>query len=315
MKKITLLLAIAVGLVFATSAQKNATQITTKDVVLTKTFSVNQPKVITHDTIWPTSIAGGCDSIRLYLVSDADGGGYITGNNGYGDIEKGTLVKYTSAGLLTSVNAALLRGGTVGTSTIKVNVYSKDANALPGTLLGSSADINIGMLTPDQLMLVPFTFSPGIVVSGDFFISVVLPTTTGDTIAVAATSKYCTPLNDTLSIERWDNGTFKYIKTAYGGSLNLDLFMSANIETGAGIISNAIENVNVFAANNEIVIENNQNANIKQIAVYNVLGQEVANYNVNSKETVRLNLNLASANYVVKVVTDKNVGSYKLFVK
>jgi hypothetical protein len=315
MKKVTLLLALAVGLVFATSAQKNATQITTKDVVLAKPISVNQPKVVTHDTIWPTSIAAGCDSIKLYLVADADGGGYMTGNNGYGDIEKGTLVKYTSAGLLTSVNAVLLREGTVGTSTIKVNAYTKGANNLPGTLIGSSANVNISDLTIDQLMLVPFTFSPGLVVTGDFFITVVLPTTTGDSIAVASTSGYCTPLTDTLAIERWNTGTFAFIKTAYGGSINLDLFMSANIETGAGIVSNAIENVNVFAANNEIVIENNQNANIKQIAVYNVLGQEVANYNVNSKETVRLNLNLASSNYVVKIVTDKKVGSYKLFMR
>lgn len=312
MKKITLLVAIAVGFAFTVSAQKNASQISEISKVNHQVSFVNSDAKTVSDTIFPTSIENGCDSIRLFITS---GGGFVTGNNEYGDVEKGTLVRHTGTGSVTTVFAYLYRVGTVGTSTIKANVYSKGTDNLPGALLASSADVPLSAMQIETPEFVPFTFSTPVAITGDFFVTIVLPTTTGDTIAVLSTSQYCTPLNDTLSIEKWDDGTFSYIKTAYGGSLNIDLVIATVVETSSAVANNSIENIHVYASNNQIVVENNQNEIVKQVIVYNALGQEVSKFNVNSSETVRFSTDFASSNYIVKVITDKKVGSYKLFVR
>lgn len=313
MKKITLLLAMAVAVVFSASAQKNATQVS-QIFGAKNEFNIasSNAKTTSYDTIWPTSIANGCDSLRLYSTQ---GGTYVTGNNEYGDLEKGTLVKYVGNGTLTSVEAILWRAGTVGTGTCKVNVYSKGTDLLPGTLLGSSDVVSVSDLTVDNVGLYSFNFSTPVSVTGDFFTTIVLPTTTGDTIAVTSTSQYCTPQNgDSLSVEKWSDGTFSYMKTAWSG-LNIDLFMAATVTTVTGIANATIDNINVFSSNNEIVIENNNKSMIKQVSVYNTLGQEVKKYDVNSNETTKLSFDLAASNYIVKVITDTKVGSYKLYIR
>ncbi len=311
MKKITMLLAISIAFCFAASAQKNVSQIK-EGVNLNTQFSVshNDAKTTSYDTLWPTSINNGCDSLRLYSTENDT---YLSGNNEYGDLEKGTLVKYTGNGTLTSVEAILYRAGTDGSGTCKVNVYSKGANLLPGALLGSSELVPVSALTTGNIVLVPFTFTTPIAVTSDFFVTVVLPTNAGDTVAIPSTSQYCSVGSDTLSVEKWEDGTWKYLKTAWG--VNLDLFISAAVTTETGIANNAIENINVYATSNQIVVENNNNATIKQVSVYDLLGKEVAKYDVNSNGTVKLSTDFASSNYIVRVITDKKVGSYKLFVR
>lgn len=311
MKKITLLLAMAIGFGFAVSAQKNALQIK-EGVNLNSQFSVSHSdaKTTSYDTLWPTSIDNGCDSLKLYGTQNDT---YLTGNNEYGFLEVGTLVKYTGNGSLTSVEAILFRAGTDGSGTCKVNVYSKGTDLYPSTLLGTSEVVPVSLLTTNDIALVPFTFATPISVTSDFFVTIVLPTNTGDTIAAISTSIFCSAGSDSMSVFKWDDGTFDYFKTALGS--NLDLFISAAVTTETGIANNAIENINVYASNNQIVIENNDNATIKQVSVYDLLGKEVAKYDVNSNGTVKLSTDFATSNYIVKVITDKKVGSYKLFVR
>jgi hypothetical protein len=293
MKKITLLLAMAVAVVFSASAQKNALQ-HKEGVNLNTKFSVSHSdaKTTTYDTIWPNSIEGGCDSLRLYGTQN---GGYFTGNNEYGFTEVGTLVKYAGNGSLTSVEAILYRGGTVGSGTCQVNVYSKGTDLYPSTLLGTSETVPVSLLTTEDIAFVPFTFATPIAVTSDFFVTVVLPTNTGDSIAVVSTSEYCSAGTDSMSIIKY-NGSFVYYKTA--ADIDIDLFISAAVTTTTGIADAAIENVNVFSANNEIVIENNNKSIIKQVSVYNTLGQEVKKFEVNSNETTRLTCDLPASNYI-----------------
>lgn len=84
---------------------------------------------------------------------------------------------------------------------------------------------------------------------------------------------------------------------------------------GAGIANNSIENVKVFSANNQLTIQNNGNAVIDQVAIYNLMGQEVAVYNVANSNVITLNTEVASANYVVRVRSNKGFGSYKLMIQ
>jgi hypothetical protein len=82
-----------------------------------------------------------------------------------------------------------------------------------------------------------------------------------------------------------------------------------------GISNNAIENLNVYSVNNQIAIQNNSNIIVNQVVVYNLMGQEVANINVQKSESMILNADFASSNYIVKVIANNLVGTYKVFVK
>jgi len=53
---------------------------------------------------------------------------------------------------------------------------------------------------------------------------------------------------------------------------------------------------------------------IKNISVYNVLGQEIANYACNNSDVQKLAVNFSSANYIVRIITDKHVYSHKVYI-
>jgi hypothetical protein len=403
MKKFTLLMFAAV-LTFGsvTFAQKNvSTPVATNSIA--KPFVVsndNNAKVITTDTIWSATSYMACgDSLTYYSLNTASVGnnGYLTGNNKYGDLEKGMLIKHTGAGNVTGVIVMVVKKGNVGTGTCAVNLYSKGADNLPGTLLGTSVPKTLSTITTNTNT---FTFSPAIAVTGDFFANVVLPTTAGDTIIVISTKGTCQG-PDSVSVDKASDNSFMYMKT--GWNFNGDLAIWPIVESGSAtstypvnfsvvngngtltatvdatpitsgasvtagknvvftatpaggyvvkewkdnsvvvsgntttsytvsnlaatatvsvefklpqvISNNAIENLNDYSVNNQIAIQNNSNLIVNQVVVYNLMGQEVAKFDVQKSESMMLNADFASSNYIVKVIANNVVGTYKVFVK
>ena len=385
-----------------TFAQKNvSTAVATNSI--TKPFTVsndNNAKVITTDTLWSATSYMACgDSLTYYSLNTATVGtnGYLTGNNKYGDLEKGMLIKHTGSGNVTGVIVMVVKKGTAGTGTCAVNIYSKGADNLPGTLLGTSVPKTLSTITTNTNT---FTFSPAIAVTGDFFANVVLPTVAGDTIIVISTKGTCQG-PDSVSVDKASDNSFMYMKT--GWNFNGDLAIwpivesgsvastypvnfsvvngngtltatvdAAPITTGASVTAgknvvftatpaagyvvkewknnsvvvsgntttsytvsnltatatvsvefklpqvisnNAIENLNVYSINNQIAIQNNSNLIVNQVVVYNLMGQEVAKFNVQKSESLMLNADFASSNYIVKVIANNVVGTYKVFVK
>ena len=312
MKKIVLLFVLALGLSFVTLAQRNATLVDAGFKMIKPLTSIVTPSRNVTDTLWPAPIMTSnlCgDTTTAYITGQ---GGYVTGNNVYGDLEKGTLVKHTGNGNVTGVLAAIYPKFTVATASFCVKIYSKGADSYPGTLLGTSNPVLFSSLTSGTSALCAFTFTSPVAVSGDFFTSVVLPTTTGDTVVVFETSQYCSS-PDSLSMEKWSDDTFHYFASAWG--FNPALWIGTVIDEIVSVNNNnAIENVNVYSSDNKIVVKNNSNTTIKQVAVYNLLGQEIANYSVNNNSTFTVDANLPAASYIVRVITDKKVGTYKLYV-
>lgn len=257
MKKITLLLAMAVAVVFSASAQKNATNVTSSGVNIAKVVApsiAGDPKTFTIDTLWsPTAYLPCGDSLTYYVFDQVNpvDTGYVTGNNIYGDLEKGMLVKHTGTSSVNSVLAMIVKKGNVGTGTCAVKIYSKGSDNMPNTLLGTSDPITLSTITTN---LNSFSFATPVSVTGDFFATIVLPTVDGDTIVVVSTKATCTPDPDSLSIEKWGDGTFIYLKTQY--DFNPDLAIWPIVETVTGITNATIDNINVYSSNNEIVIEN-----------------------------------------------------------
>ncbi|MCX6231694.1 MAG: endonuclease [Bacteroidetes bacterium] len=73
------------------------------------------------------------------------------------------------------------------------------------------------------------------------------------------------------------------------------------------------KNINIYAYENSIYI--NGSENIMQIAVYNLLGQQIKTIsNVNGMQSIGMKGN-ASAYYIVKVITDHNVYTEKVWLK
>lgn len=403
MKKITLLMLAAV-LTFCsvTFAQKNAST-AVASTSIANPFVVsndNNAKVITTDTLWSATSYMACgDSLTYYSLNSATvfTNGYLTGNNKYGDLEKGMLIKNTGAANVTGVIVMVVKKGNVGTGTCAVNIYSKGTDNLPATLLGTSVPKTLSSITGNTNT---FTFSSPIAVTGDFFANVVLPTVVGDTIIVISTKGTCQG-PDSVSIDKASDNSFMYMKTGWGFNGDLAIWpivesgsatstypvnfsvvngngtLAATVDAAAitsgasvtagknviftatpangyvvkewknnnvvvsgnttntytlsnlaatatvtvefrlpqGISNNAIENLNVYSVNNQIAIQNNSNIIVNQVVVYNLMGQEVANINVQKSESMILNADFASSNYIVKVIANNLVGTYKVFVK
>jgi len=85
--------------------------------------------------------------------------------------------------------------------------------------------------------------------------------------------------------------------------------------TTVGVENSSLSGMSVYSYNNQINVINNGNVPVKAVVIYDMIGQEVGFYPINSTDNVLINAGLTIGNYVVKVIADKKVGTYKLFIK
>ncbi len=81
-----------------------------------------------------------------------------------------------------------------------------------------------------------------------------------------------------------------------------------------GVKENTANTVNIYSNENNIYV--NSKDFVKEISVYNMLGQEVyKNAGNNNQSFYKISLNNSSANYIVRVLTSKGVSTEKVFIK
>jgi hypothetical protein len=85
--------------------------------------------------------------------------------------------------------------------------------------------------------------------------------------------------------------------------------------TNVGLFNNSLNSFNVYSIGNHVNVVNRNNLLVKEIYIYDVLGQEVGKFAINSTDNILINTNLTIGNYVVKLITAEQVGTYKLFIK
>jgi hypothetical protein len=181
----------------------------------------NASAVISCDTL---SNLTSRDTLKIYLVSAANGGGYLSGNNGYGDKEK---AEKFSGPVGSSLSAALFGFGWVtikpadSATTVTVNAYdATGAGGSPGATI-ATATVTLRQIaaavTARTSLFVSFT-TPFTLTAHDFFVSVVLPTTTGDTVAVATNKQFSL---DGRGWEKWSDNTWNDYQSVYGTFPNL----------------------------------------------------------------------------------------------
>jgi len=259
------------------------------------------------------------DSLTYYDV----GTGYLTGNgalNGTISLTECAQGFENTSNLM--VNGAVVLMGKISGSTgsMTAKVYDVDGAFSPLTSSSTSDAVSTsGMAALPSVSQVPFVFSTPTTVTGNFAISIVYPTTAGDTIFVAQTRAGC--------VDAAKDG-YAYVKTSTMGWLqyktlmsqmsmgSFDLFVFAVVSTPADVLENsmnAILNVYPNPANENVNIVSL--SKIKKISVNNLNGQTVLNteadayyYNLNTSE-------LTTGVYFLQVETEKGTILKKLSVE
>jgi hypothetical protein len=178
----------------------------------------------------------GC-ATGVYAAPDT---GYVTGNNNYGDLQKAQFYSlhqmgYTAPGVLQGIQVfTAVKTTFAGFSQVVVQLYDVDTGGFrPGNLIAISNPISINDL--DATGLGTTFFFPGSVEVGDsFFVSVVLPSNTGDTLALLSSIKDCSGING-WSWEQWSNGTWHTLEDSWIADIDLAIFPILDLPFNVGV--------------------------------------------------------------------------------
>ncbi len=101
-----------------------------------------------------------------------------------------------------------------------------------------------------------------------------------------------------------------YIDTIFSNTIAVSSLID-NIE-----MNNATNNaISVYANNNSIFIQNRGTENIREIIVYNLSGQSVIRTMPDKRELIQLPMKVSSAQYIVRIITDGQAYSKKVYLK
>lgn len=312
MKKFTLIIA-ACFLTIGIYAQ----QFTIKEVVSAPVkldFSVTKADDTLSAPVFYTGYPCA-DTITYFNV----GTGYLTGNgtlSGMAMTECSQAFDNTTSGNVVGAIAILQSiSGTSGTFTAKA--YSVDGTQKPTTALATSNPVSTSTLTLGVNQVV-FTFATPPAVTGNFAVSVVYPTATGDTIAVFQTNESCVDAakDGYAYVNLTGLGWYQYKAIMSANSMgSFDLFIFSIVSSTTEIENNPLSaSMNMYPnpAGNEVTIASLNN--MQSIRVMNCLGQTVLN---NTAEGLIHTMNTSQLNngvYLVEIQTEKGLITKKLTV-
>jgi hypothetical protein len=308
MKKITLL-SMAIFMIAGAYAQQF-----TQGPSFKNNFHANDAKVV--DTLMAPvfySTQACADTTTYYSI----GTGYLTGNaifSGQSIAEVGQGF-YTN-GTVSEVFALTTRiSGT--TSSITANIYNTTAGGFvpTGAALGSSDAIVISNISNTEFQFVKFTFATPVAVTGNFVASVVLPTTTGDTVIIGGTRLGCVVAGqDDRAVFKLGSTwmTYNSVTSTQGGSI--DLAIIAVVDGASGISENE-NSFKVFPnpAHDMFVISAKEKINT--IRVFDVFGQLVYQNETSMDNTAAVNTeSLSNGAYFITIETSKGTSTQRLMI-
>lgn len=263
---------------------------------------------------------------NLYLSSPASGGGYVTGNNGYEDKAKMQLFD-NAYGVQASgtINKLLLWAPVKsGTGTFRAVIWSNVAGE-PGAELGS-ATVNISSVDTTIAGVMPVsnnagynvsvTFSTPIAIPSNkaFWAGIVLPTSTGDTIALVSNTDGDFTAGGTHTGEFWSDDSFNTFGDPNNWGLDIALAIFPVVTYTVGLEEENNE-VSVYPNPVNDVLNFKLNAAISSVAIYNLDGKLISKENVNSNfYNVSLE-NLEAGVYLYELITSNGTTIKNNFVK
>ncbi len=198
----------------------------------------NKPTLNTADTLnFPLP--------GTYSLYTSDGGGYVTGNNEYGDLAKANYFANNSSLTLTGIifDFAIAKGGNPA---IEIVVWDNSGASNSPGIVKATASIDLNTIKNDvvneQMTFIPF--DPPVVLTSSFYAGVILPTASGDTIAVWSNTDGDT--NPGIAWEKWDTGAWYPMNSnqTWSRDIAMAIFPVVNLPLSADFTSD-ITNVQI----------------------------------------------------------------------
>jgi PKD repeat protein len=169
---------------------------------------------------------GGCDTSGNYSLASSTPtiysvqGGYISGNNSYGDLSKADIFYDVYPTGTTVKGAYFYFGRKSGTGNVTLKVWTNSSTCgTPGTTAVRTQTVSIPSI-PTNGSPVFFDFSSNpLTITGDIFIGLDLPTATGDTVALITNAQ--NELTPGTAWEKWSDGTWHAYSDSTGWNTNL----------------------------------------------------------------------------------------------
>ncbi len=303
MKKIILSLAF-VGMIFGANAQKNVSSSVKIDGKVTITNTVKS----TCDTL--SVLTGPEDSLTIY---GAQGGGFVTGTNSYGDLAKAQYFTYSGTG--TQITGAFVYLVIKDDNGDGMSIDFKAWNPLNDSTPG--AEISAGTLTLGAMPTLPkdtfvwVDMTPSGNVSGNFILGMIIPTTTNDTVGIVSNYNGGAQAPE-VGLEQWSNGTWYTIPGAWQGlSIALAIFpVVCDQQTGddAATLNNVV--VYPTLTTGKVLFGGLKAATV---SVYDVTGNKVTSF---SNVSSRINLsNLNNGVYILRIEENGKVLNRKVVLQ
>lgn len=308
----------------------------TYDVTLTVTNGQGSNTMTKTDYITVTQGGGGgCDTLANFDVATstptiytAQSGGYVAGQNGYGDISKADIFTNNTANAF--VDQAIIVfgvGASSGTGhTANANVWN-DASGLPGTIIGTKT-VTYDVIAADVTAQLPtiIDFSPNVNLPiGNFYVGMNFDYHAGDTLAIVTNLDGETVPG--TAYEEWGQGGGWYAYSDASNSWGLDLahaiFPVVCTSTGLSEVLTPGNTLVVYpnpsaSGNfNFIVPQHNIKDNVL-VRVYDMKGAVVFNQSIASNGNGIYQLSLPNADkgiYMLEVQTNNGVKTQRITVK
>lgn len=261
-------------------------------------------------------------------IYGAQGGGYVTGNNNYGDVAKG--MRFNNANGLAnggSISNVLLwapiKNDNGGSFIVKIHEFAT-ATTL-GPVLGS---VTIPLSSVDTTLATGYamagglpynvnaTFSTPVAIpaSKDVLVMVYLPTTAGDTIALVSNTSGDWANAATHTFEIWNDNSLNDFATAWQGGVNVAMAIFPVVDFVAGVEENAIT-ASVYPNPANDVLNINLSANATSVSIIGMDGKVISTEAINAN-TAAVNVsNLVAGVYFYEIVAENGTVVRNTFVK
>jgi len=281
---------------------------------------------ITCDTA--RALSFGYDSLSIYSVT---AGGYVAGNNYYGDLAKAEAFtlstpktvqnvilwfgkkKYTSGNASSGVTVKMYDMTGTGTST-------SGTVAAPGTVLAS---VLLPVSQIDTLLGNTVSFPSAISVSSNYAVGIDLTTlAAGDTVGLVTTKSYTINNLTQMSWEKWSDQTWNTMRHAWGLAIDLFIF-PIECSTSLTDIPAPVQHPAISLYPNPVNAAFTldylfpQSTDMK-VKIYNSLGELIYENNENHTLQGKVNIDIsanASGIYFMNVITNDNTWSKKIMLR
>ena len=266
-------------------------------------------KILLSLGVFLTSIAANAqvDTLTEFFTGTpalygAQGGGWVSGNNNYGDLAKGMRFNNQNG---------LMNGGSITNVLLWAPVNIDNGGSFTVTLATGYS------LVGSQLLYnVNATFSMPVAIpaSKDVLVMVYLPTTAGDSIALISNTSGDWANAATHTFEVWNTNTVHDFASAWQGGVNVALAIFPVVNFVVGVDENTFT-ASVYPNPASDVLNINVNANATSVSVIGMDGKVISTEAVNSN-SIEVNVSdLVSGVYFYEVVAENGTVVRNTFVK